>query len=357
MHGGWLGRICGCLLGKPVEGRRRAQIENYLKEQNRWPLEFYFSNKVEDAVRKDNGFGSRDMPLWEETITCMVEDDDTNYTATGLAIVKAQGADFTPEHVGEFWLGNIPFYHVCTAERVAYKNLVNQFPTPDREGKFPGKFSSATFRNVFREWIGAQIRADFFGYCNPGDPERAAEFAWRDACISHIKNGIYGEMWVAAMLAAAFVLDDVEAVIRAGMAQIPAGSRLVRDLEDVFAWRREGRSYADAVNAIHARWNETSSHHWCHTNSNAQIVAVALLWGGKDYGRTICGAVMPALDTDCNGATAGSVLGVMLGRRALPSRWTEPMHDRLLTGVHGFYDVSLPQMAEETLAIIEKMRT
>jgi hypothetical protein len=93
----------------------------------------------------------------------------------------------------------------------------------------------------------------------------------------------------------------------------------------------------------------------CHTNSSAQIVALSLLWGDRDFGRTICCAVMPGFDTDCNGATAGSVLGVMLGRRALPAIWTTQMQDRLETGVHGYHSVSIPDMARNTLEIVRAL--
>lgn len=352
-HGAWTGRCAGCLLGKGVEGRHSSQIENYLKSQGRWPLTTWFSNQADEAVRAENKFPPPDNPFYAENITCMVEDDDTNYTTVGLAVMKRKGAAFTPEDIAEFWLRQIPILHCCTAELVAYRNTVNLLPVPDGQGNFAGPYSTATYRNPYREWIGAQIRGDFFGYACPGDPQRAAELAYRDAALSHVKNGIYGEMWVAAMLAAAYVCDDVEQVIRAGMAQIPANCRLHEDLAQVLAWRAAGLSYEQAIGTFRQRWNEHNGHHWVHTNSNAQLVAVALLWGEMDLGTTLCRAVMPGFDTDCNGATAGSVLGLILGRKALPAEWADPIRDTLVTGVHGYHEVSLSDMAARTIEVIE----
>jgi ADP-ribosylglycohydrolase len=342
--GAWAGRASGCLLGKPAEGRRSWQIEKYLKAQDRWPLNRYFSLNASPELAKECGFNISWPGLFEEGITCMVEDDDTNYTATGLALCSQSGLDFTPEDVGLFWLRNIPLLHVCTAERVAYRNLTDSIPPPD----------SASFRNVYREWIGAQIRADFFGYVCPGNPALAAELAWRDASISHIKNGIYGEMWVAAMLAAAYVLDDVEAVIRAGLGEIPANCRLSVALEHILDLYHQGLTYEAVVAEVRTRWDEDRSHDWCHTISNAEIVALAMLWGGLDFEQTICLSVMPGFDTDCNGATSGSVVGLMLGRQALPDKWIAPLNDTLLTGVAGYHSVSLTQMAKETVELMPR---
>jgi hypothetical protein len=265
----------------------------------------------------------------------MPEDDDTNYTVTALSLVKQKGIDFTPEDVATFWLGNIPIMHTCTAERVAYRNFVSGIWPP----------YSASVRNPYREWIGAQIRADFFGYVAPGNPTLAAELAWRDACISHVRNGIYGEMWVAAMLAAAAVETDIKTVIEIGLSEIPARCRLAEDIKQVLGWHADNVSYRDAVARIHERWEELNPHHWCHTNSNAQIVALALLYCQGDYEDGVTHAVYPCFDTDCNGATVGSVIGMMLGAKALPAKWTKILCDTLITGVAGYHKVAISDLA------------
>jgi len=343
LHGAWLGRCAGCLLGKPVEGMRSTTMWPYLKDLGKDPLADFFRSDEPTRIMKKHQVGPNHSHV--DKVKHMIEDDDTNYTATGLAILKQHGRGFTPTDVANFWMNNIPILHTCTAERVAYRNLSQLLPPP----------ASASCRNVYREWIGAQIRADAFGYAAPGNPELAADFAWRDASISHIKNGIYGEMWVAAMLAAAAVTSDAEEVIRIGLSEVPAKSRLAEAIADVLAWKREGLGWEEAIARIHARWDEANPHHWCHTISNAQVVALGLLWSENDLGLGICRAVQACFDTDCNGATVGSILGMMLGARALPRRWTAPLRGRLATGVAGYHLVKIADLAGETLAVSKRI--
>jgi len=348
LHGGWLGRICGCMLGKPVEGWHRANIQLMGEATGNWPLNNYFRSPIPaEEKRIDKRQPKHKLRFRWPACMCghihgMVEDDDTNYTTIGFAIVKKHGANFTQQDVAAFWCENVPIHHTCTAERVAYRNFAQCIVPP----------ASATYRNPYREWIGAQIRADYFGYANPGNPQRAAEWAWRDASISHIKNGIYGEMWVAAMLAAAYVENDWVTIIRAGLAQIPAQSRLRSDIDKILA----ARSYDEAVALVHKQWDEKTGQGWCHTNSNAQVVAIGLLWGEDDFEKTITRAVMPGFDTDCNGATAGSLWGVKHGVDKLPRKWTRPIADRLRTGVDGYHEVRISQMASEMVAVAIKNR-
>jgi len=337
--GAWLGRCAGCLLGKPVEGWHTDRMWGYLKDLGRYPLSDYFISKVpaeiDEKYKVSQRFGFIDQ------VNYMPEDDDTNYTVTGLAIVKQHGVSFSSEDVADFWLGNIPLLKTCTAERVAYRNFALTIPPP----------RSATHRNPYREWIGAQIRGDFFGYAALGNPELAAELAWRDARVSHVKNGIYGEMWVAAVLAAAAFEKDPKSVIQIGLSEIPARSRLYEAISDVISWYDKGLSRDEATSMIHKRWNQYHGHHWCHTISNAQIVAMGLLWSDLDFEQAICGAVQACFDTDCNGATVGSIMGMMMGANRLPERWISPLNDTLETGVSGYHRVSISDLARQTLEL------
>jgi ADP-ribosylglycohydrolase len=338
LHGAWLGRCAGCLLGKPLEGVRTPALWGLLADAGHDRLSDYLWRMgIPEELFVKHELDKRILPY--RSTAAMPEDDDTNYTVMGLAIVAKHGLDFTPAQVADFWLNNVPIMRTCTAERIAYRNFVAGLEPP----------ASASFRNCCREWIGARIRADFYGYVLPGQGERAAELAWRDARISHTRNGIYGAMWVAAMLAAAPVESDPRRLIEAGLSQAPDRSRLAEGLRDVLGWHAQGHSYRQAIQQIHQRWDEHNWHDWHHTVANAQVVAVALLWGGGDFGQAITRAVYPGFDTDCNGATTGSVMGMVLGAKGIDNRWTDLMNDTLLTGVSGYHNVRISEMAQRTL--------
>ncbi len=347
MAGAWLGRCAGCWLGKPVEGWKTPRLHQLfaaggasLPTQYLWTLPM----SKEDDAKFQNWFGGKTLPEYRRGADGMPEDDDVNYTIAGLCLIEKHGTGFTPDDVANFWLQNIPLLHVCTAERVAYRNWIDCINPP----------LSARVRNPYREWIGAQIRADFFGYAAPGNPELAAEMAWRDASISHVKNGIYGEMWVAAMLAAAATTTDMRLIIEAGLAQIPQHSRLAESLRDVLKLHVDGKDYYAAIELVQSRWTEYDSHCWCHTISNAMIVAAALLWGGSDLDQVLGMSIWPGFDTDCNGATAGSVAGMAYGELAFAAKWREPLQDKVHSGIYDNTLVKLSDLVARSLRCLAK---
>ena len=343
IKGAWLGRIAGCLLGKPIEGVHTDVLLPLLKESGNYPMHRYILS-TDITPEMIQNFGFRLDMCWADTISAAPVDDDTNYTAMAQLLIDRSGKDFTPEDVGNLWLSCQAKDAYCTAERVAFRNLVNGYTPP----------ASALYKNPYREWIGAQIRGDYFGYINPGDPELAAEMAWRDASISHVKNGIYGEMFVAAMLACAAVCDDTEKILLGGLGQIPAASRLYEAIQGVLQKYRDGVSAGKVFEEIHAQWDEFDQHDWCHTISNAMIVAAALLYGHGDFSKSICLAVQTGFDTDCNGATVGSIVGMQKGASAVGAQWTKPFHGKLETSIFGVGTVSIDDLVKKTLEHIER---
>ncbi len=344
IHGAWIGRICGCMLGKSVEGIKTDELVPFLKETDNYPMHRYIykSDLSDEIINKYKyWFACRE---YADEIDGMPIDDDTNYLVLAQEIIEKYGKDFTAFDVSQSWLTYQSKNAYCTAERVAFCNFIKGFAPPQ----------SAVYKNPFREWIGAQIRGDYFGYINPGNPEKAAEMAFRDASISHIKNGIYGEMFVAAMLAVAATTNDIEEIILGGLSEIPYTSRLYEDVTMVVNAFNSKTSAKDCFDMIHKKFDEHTEHDWCHTLSNAMIVVASLLYGGGDFGKSICMAVETGFDTDCNGATVGSVLGLANGIKSIPEYWQKPINDTLHTSIFGVGTVKISDRVKLTLEHINK---
>jgi ADP-ribosylglycohydrolase len=339
IYGAWLGRCSGCTLGKPVEGWSREKIKKYLQAAGAYPLKSYIP--AMDHVDPELNFG-----LWSNSsrttlgnIRGMVRDDDIDYTVLGLKTLETYGRDFKPEDIGRIWLENLPFYGIFTAEAVAYRNFIIGIDPP----------KSACFRNPFREFIGAQIRADMWGYVNPGDPHKAAEFAFRDASVSHTKNGIYGEMWAAACIAAAFVLDEPKDIILAGLAEIPEKSRLAGAIRKIMDWSTQTSSWEEIRDKIEEKYGGLSS---IHAINNTCLIVMGLMTGMGSLEDTLCNTLMGGWDTDCTCATAGSMIGAIRGVHGLPEEWIKPLNDQLESLVSGFAVSCISDLAKRTCKFI-----
>ncbi|MER7011572.1 ADP-ribosylglycohydrolase family protein [Saccharopolyspora sp. NPDC000359] len=336
--GAWTGRAAGCLLGKPVEKIPREGIEEVLRATGRWPLDRYFTAVGLPAdVAARWPWNRRSAPTsLEENISGMPEDDDLNYPMLALDLLERHGRGFTTDDVAQLWLENLPAGRVFTAERAAYRNLLDARPVP----------ATATHHNPFREWIGALIRTDVFGWVSPGDVRTAARLAWTDARLSHTRNGVYGAMWAAALASAAMVCDTVEEVLDAADAVVPPRSRLACAV-------RVGRDAAalgdvrSGLDHLHAEYGDL---HWVHVLNNAAVIAHALAGGGGEFGPSVSIAVTAGWDTDSAAATVGGVVGALRGVAGIGEQWTAPLDDRIATSLPGGPQ-RITDLAARTLAL------
>jgi ADP-ribosylglycohydrolase len=339
IRGGWLGRAAGCLLGKPVEKVPRHGIRAIAESTGNWPLRGYFTAVGLDPAVSESfpwNRASRTTSL-VENIAGMPEDDDLNYAVLALTIVEQHGEEMTTDDVAAAWLSLLPGGRVFTAERVAYRNLLDGH-APTVAGRLG---------NPFQDWIGAQIRADVYGWVAPGEPRRAARLAWRDGRLSHSRNGLYGAMFVAAATSAAVVASGVDECIDAGLAVVPPASRYAAAIRRGVELGRSDLGSEAAIDAIYAEFGHL---HWVHVLNNAALMAFALTRSGGDFATAITTVVSGGWDTDSTGATTGSIAGALTGAASLPAAWIEPLANRLATSMPGFDGITFDELAERTIA-------
>jgi len=243
-------------------------------------------------------------------------DDDMTYTLLGLLILEEFGGGFTTADVARAWLKYLPT--ACTAEGVALENL--------RAGVSWRR--AGVKNNPFMEWIGACIRADPWGYACPGWPERAAEMAYRDAYLSHRYNGIYGEMYFSAAIAAAMALDDPVEALHLALTEIPEDCRLYRDVSWALKTAPRVGDHARAKALVDERFAGMSH---VHTNNNACLTVWGVTIGRCDLTRAIGTTVAMGYDCDCTAATVGSIVGAAIGAKKLPPHWYKPFGIRCRT--------------------------
>ncbi len=343
LRGAWLGRAIGCLVGKPVEKIPREGIRAIAESTGRWPVRGYFTEAGLDAdVAARWPWNRRSRPTsLDGVIDGMPEDDDLNFAILALvAQERADGASgVTTEQIAQLWLDQLPAGRVFTAERIAYRNLL--------AGDEPA--DAAERGNPFVDWIGALIRADAYGWANPGDPGAAAALAVADARLTHRRAGVHGAAFMAAAAAVAVAGAGVEAAIDAGLASVPSRSRLadaVRLGQSLAASERDDEACLDELHRAYGHL------HWVHVLSNTALLALAALRGRDDFARGVGLAVAGGWDTDSVGASVGGLLGAA-GTAAIPAALAAPIRGVYRTTLAGFDGVRFDDLAARTLALSE----
>ncbi len=278
----WLGKNIGGTLGGPWEGQKETH-----------GLTFY------DPV-PDKSAPNDDLDLQLVWLKMMQE--------RGIPPTVGDFADYWVKHLGPYPWNE---YGFCR------RNL-------DRGLRPP---ISGCFENYYIDEMGSPIRSEIWACVAPGDPQLAAWMAWRDAVLDHAGGeGVYGEMFWAALESAAFVIDDPDELIHIGLEMIPIWCRISRAVREAVWCRDNGVDWAEARERIVRSFGHFQP---CHAPQNHGFTILGWLYG-EDFGDRLCQAVNCGYDTDCTGATLGSVLGIVGGTAVIPDRWREPVGEEIV---------------------------
>lgn len=189
------GSLVGNMLGKPVEiVASLAGLRDHLEPLGEWPIADYLT---EASVRSLWVVAPQWPELVRERIDHVAADDDVSYTVLGMRVLEDHGPTFTHADLTTLWLQNLPPLMTFGPERTFL--VAAAAAALDPTSALPEWVAGW---NPNKEWCGALIRADAYGYACLGDPALAAQLAWRDASLTHRRTGLYGTMFVAAAIAA-----------------------------------------------------------------------------------------------------------------------------------------------------------
>lgn len=341
----FLGSVCGCILGKPLEVMPTlATIREALEPRGEWPLREYVSAdvRIRGAWYKD---GQPHADAWHtcrENIHYVAPDDDLNYTILGMLNLEAHGRDFTWEQLRGLWARHITPTQTWGPERTIMARC-----SLDLLGEFIPEHTPADQREWVNVWnpgdelCGALIRADAYGYACPGHPALAAELAWRDASFTHRKTGVYGTMFAAAAIAAAFVETDRLSIFATALKFVPHRSRFYQIVSDSLHEVAQASDWLDGYARVHGKYKQYAH---CEIFQECGTLINTLRFA-ESVDDGFCKQVTQGNDTDSFGATAGSILGAYFGPGHLDPRWLAPFHDEIRTGLNFFYERSLSTLA------------
>lgn len=223
---------------------------------------------------------------------------------------------------------------------------------------------SGILNNPHKNSNGAFIRSEIWACLAPGNPKIAAKYAKIDAEVDHAYDGIYGEIFCAAIQSAAFVEKDKFKLIDIGLSYIPDDCNVKKAAKCVIESFNSGINWKDAfVKLAHTvpgafttglyKHGDETEYPVAELGENAAenigIFILAWLYGEDDFGKSLCIAVNCGEDADCTAATLGATMGIMYGIDYIPQEWIEPISNKIKTICINSHDltITVPETTDE----------
>jgi hypothetical protein len=321
IRGGWAGQTIGVSYGGPTEFRfKGTMIQDYQEI-------IWYDHYIKDTYESDPGL--YDDVYLDLSFVNIIEKLGLNASADAFAL------EFANED-----------YKLWHANQAARYNILNGIMPPA---------SGHWMNNPHADDIDFQIEADFAGLMAPGMTNTASDYCYKVGHIMNYGDGWYGGVFISAMYTLAYTSDNLDFVINGALKTIPKQSMFYKTIADVIKWHKQ------YPNDWKQTWFEVEKNHSSEKgcpegvfNSfnidarlNAAYVVIGLLYGQKDFHKTMDISTRCGQDSDCNPATAAGILGVMVGYKSIPAFW-KPALEEVEDLKFPYMDITLNQVYDLT---------
>ena len=305
--GCWLGKAVGGTLGMPFEGQD----------------------------------GPLDITFYTPVPTEMLPNDDLDLQVLWACVLDREDPVRVDRHVlARAWRDNCGF--PWDEYGVAKRNLAEGIAPP----------LSGSFDNWFTRGMGAAIRSEVWSCLAPGDPALAAKYAYEDACVDHAGEGIWAEVFFAALQSAAFGESETDTLLDGAEAALPAESEVRRAVADTRLWWRETHDWRRVRTQVLERYGHEN---FTDIVMNVAFTVLGWLAGEGGFGRAICIANNCGKDTDCTAATVGALMGI-LDPHGIPDHWLAPIGRDLVLSPE-IVGITAPKTLDGLTDLILSLRT
>ncbi|MBQ8047821.1 MAG: glycoside hydrolase family 127 protein [Prevotella sp.] len=295
IRGGWAGQTIGCAYGGPTEFCYRGIM-------------------IDDSI--NIAYPEHHLQYFYDKVPGLY--DDIYMDLTFVDVFNRLGLDAPVDSFATaFAYAKYPLWHANQAGRYN----IQQGIMPPSSGYWKN--------NPHADCIDYQIESDYAGLMTPGMPNEASRISDKIGHIMNYGDGWYGGIFVGAMYSLSFVYSNIETIVTQALKTIPQRSKFHQCLSDVLKWYHEDpKDWKRAWRLYNEKWAEdvgcpelTIEPGNIDATMNSAYVAIGLLYGHGDFGRTLEIATRCGQDSDCNPSTAGGILATMMGYSHLPESW------------------------------------
>jgi len=295
IKGGWAGQTIGVTFGGPYEFRFQGTF-----------IGDYQSLKWYDGYLKNTMIN--DPGLY----------DDLYMDLTFVDVFEKYGLDAPLDSFANAYAN--AGYMLWHANQAGRYNILHGIKAP---------MSGYWKNNPHADCIDYQIESDFAGLMSPGMPNTASAISDKIGHIMNYGDGWYGGVFVGAMYSIAFISSDINYIIGEALKTIPKQSEFYQSINDVIAWHKKyPNDWKQTWLGIQKKWaNDIGCPEGVFVpfnidaKVNAAYVVLGLLYGQKDFTKTLEITTRCGQDADCNPSTAGGILGTILGYDKIPAYW------------------------------------